>query len=227
MSSGNVILTKTYQGRTERYALEYTDAALQILDDYMTVSDAPADDVQAARGQLQDTNRYEGIGGTWELQRVGDDAQQTAWYELWESSAGYDAHTLNRTRAERIRAERLIFGRVLSDTERQGITDAMEFDDEMIQALIDAGRAEMVTVGGVHDARADLVTARQTILRAVEGHDDADLPAAAAMLDHALRALCPHDPGSWYTADHRGRSLTTCNECGVSWYEHEPDQLPF
>lgn len=101
------------------------------------------------------------------------------------------------------------------------VMDDLEFDDEMLQALINAGRAEMVTVGGVHDARADLVTARQWILRAVEGRDDADLPAAAAMLDHALQALCPHGAGSWYTADSGGRSLTTCNECGVSWYAHD------
>ena len=97
----------------------------------------------------------------------------------------------------------------------------MDGDKDTMRRLSDYARARMMPVGRVTDARADLITARQTILRAVEGHDDADLPAAAAMLDHALRALCPHDPGSWYTADHRGRSLTTCNECGVSWYEHD------
>lgn len=67
--------------------------------------------------------------------------------------------------------------------------------------------------------RADIGTARQTILRAASGHDDADLPTAAAMLDRVLRETCPHDPASWYTApDTDGRELTTCYACGVSWY---------
>jgi hypothetical protein len=65
-----------------------------------------------------------------------------------------------------------------------------------------------------------LVTARQTILRSVDGFDDADLPAAAAMLDSILRETCPHDPASWHTApDADGRILTTCYQCVVSWYE--------
>ena len=67
--------------------------------------------------------------------------------------------------------------------------------------------------------RADVVTARQTILRAVSGHEDVDLPAAAAMLDRVLDAGCPHDPASRVTApDTDGRSLTTCHACGVSWF---------
>ena len=66
---------------------------------------------------------------------------------------------------------------------------------------------------------ADVVTARQTILRAASGHDDVDLPAAAAMLDRVLEAGCPHDPAGHYTApDTDGRPLTTCHACGVSWY---------
>ena len=68
--------------------------------------------------------------------------------------------------------------------------------------------------------RADLVSARLTIQRAVDGHDDADLPDAAAMLDNVLRAMCPHDPNEWHTApDTTGRMLTTCSACNASWYE--------
>lgn len=54
--------------------------------------------------------------------------------------------------------------------------------------------------------RANIVTARQPILRAARG-DEADLPTAAAMLDAVLRASCPHDPAGWHTApDETGAS---------------------
>ena len=36
---------------------------------------------------------------------------------------------------------------------------------------------------------ADLITARLTIQRAVDGHDDADLPAAAAMIQRVIDRL--------------------------------------
>lgn len=73
--------------------------------------------------------------------------------------------------------------------------------------------------------RADIITARQTLLRAASGHDDADLPAAAAMLDMVLRESCPHDPASWHTApDADGRELTTCYACGASWYAQAAPQ---
>lgn len=66
--------------------------------------------------------------------------------------------------------------------------------------------------------RADVVTARQTILRAARG-EDADLAAAASMLDRLLQESCPHDPAGWHTTpDDDGRRLTTCYACGVSWY---------
>ena len=85
-------------------------------------------------------------------------------------------------------------------------TEALDVDDELPATLT---RAQ----------RADVVTARQTILRAASGHDDADLPAAAAMLDRVLEAGCPHDPAGHHTApDTDGRPLTTCPACGVSWY---------
>lgn len=116
----------------------------------------------------------------------------------------------------------------IDDDTLQALSDVMQPDndlvlsDEMAQALIDAYHNAMVHVPGVENARADLVTARQTVRRAAGGDDDADLPAAAAMIDKALRALCPHDPQGWYAApDRDGHMLTTCNGCGVSWYEHE------
>jgi len=47
--------------------------------------------------------------------------------------------------------------------------------------------------------RAEIVTARNTILRATSG-ERADLETAAAMLDTVLKSLCPHDPTSRHTA---------------------------
>ena len=71
--------------------------------------------------------------------------------------------------------------------------------------------------------RAEIVTARNTILRAASG-ESADLETAAAMLDTVLKSLCPHDPASRHTAlDAAGRILTTCSACGVSWFEHGDD----
>ena len=67
--------------------------------------------------------------------------------------------------------------------------------------------------------RAHLATARATILRAIDGHGDVDLPAAAAYLDRVLEGTCPHDPATWHRApDAAGRDLVTCHACGVSWY---------
>lgn len=163
------------------------------------------------------------------------------------------------------------------------------------RGIVDIGAARRDRDARLSGIRADLVTARETISRAVDGHDDVDtatalqritsalekglphassldtgalsryflalsnaarglrhthadlfdleadhdtptappdLPAAAAHLDTALRTLCTHARADWYTApDHRGRILTTCHKCGVSWYEHELQQdlndLPF
>ena len=71
--------------------------------------------------------------------------------------------------------------------------------------------------------RADLVTARDTLLGAASGTEPAGpaLTAAAAMLDGVLRALCQHEPDQWHRApDDAGRIRTTCWACDVSWYEH-------
>lgn len=66
--------------------------------------------------------------------------------------------------------------------------------------------------------RSDLVTARQTIRRAIAG-DEADLDTASGLIDATLEALCPHDPAGWFhkTAD-SGEALTTCTQCNVSWF---------
>lgn len=76
--------------------------------------------------------------------------------------------------------------------------------------------------------KADIVTARNTINRAVSGRE-ADLTTAAAMLDRVLMETCPHEPSTWHTAidpaDANGRQLVTCPACGVSWYEPER-QIP-
>jgi hypothetical protein len=70
------------------------------------------------------------------------------------------------------------------------------------------------------EQRANIVTARQTINRAVSGETDADLGAAASMLDRVLESTCPHDPDRWYQApDATGRDLVPCYACNVSWYK--------
>lgn len=67
-------------------------------------------------------------------------------------------------------------------------------------------------------ARADLVTARQTVRLAASGADYADLDAAARMLDRVLSRSCPHDPAGYIVGPEDGRQLVTCPACGVSWY---------
>lgn len=68
------------------------------------------------------------------------------------------------------------------------------------------------------DQSAALVTARQTIRRQLAG-DDADLTAAAALLDRVLRASCPHGRSSWVTSEIDGESFTTCVLCGYGWFD--------
>src|SRR5829696_7098048 len=66
---------------------------------------------------------------------------------------------------------------------------------------------------------AHIVTARQTINRALSGETDADLVAASSLLDRVLESTCPHDPARQFRArDASGRELVTCYGCGVSWY---------
>lgn len=47
----------------------------------------------------------------------------------------------------------------------------------------------------LQDVRGDLVTARETINRAIAGNE-ADLETSSGLLDQALEALCQHDPDS-------------------------------
>jgi len=80
---------------------------------------------------------------------------------------------------------------------------------------------EQDAVHGLKDARADVVTARETIRRVIAG-DDADLPAVAAMLDRALKAMCPHGSGAWMTLSPSpapGETWVTCSRCNVAWQE--------
>jgi len=66
--------------------------------------------------------------------------------------------------------------------------------------------------------RADLVTARQTALRAASGEPDADLDAAALLIDRVLARSCAHDPAGYIVGTDNGRELATCVACGISWY---------
>lgn len=70
------------------------------------------------------------------------------------------------------------------------------------------------------EQRADVVTARETIRRAMRGDQDADLNAAAAYLDQLLATTCPHEASQRFRApDPSGQVLVTCFGCNVSWYE--------
>lgn len=78
-------------------------------------------------------------------------------------------------------------------------------------------------VPGLRDARADVVTARETVRRVLAG-DDADLEAAAAMLDRALKAMCPHGPRAWVTVAPPpvpGETWVMCSRCSVAWQERD------
>jgi hypothetical protein len=77
------------------------------------------------------------------------------------------------------------------------------------------------------ETRAHLMAARDDVSRAGDGHPNLDLALAAAHIDRALEALCPHLPVTRKTGpDERGRSLTTCYACGMSWYNHERTDQP-
>lgn len=69
--------------------------------------------------------------------------------------------------------------------------------------------------------QADLVKVRETIGLAIDGQA-VDLRGAAVEIDRAIKALCPHDPTiNWDSrADEQGQIITTCERCGISWYEH-------
>lgn len=82
---------------------------------------------------------------------------------------------------------------------------------------------EQDTGRGLKGARADVATARDQLRRAIAG-DDADLSAAAAMLDRALKAMCPHGPRAWMTVSPPpapGETWVTCGRCNVVWQEHD------
>lgn len=74
------------------------------------------------------------------------------------------------------------------------------------------------------ETRAHLMAARDDVYRPGDGHPNVDLALTAAYIDHALRSLCPHLPGTWKTrTDEYGRVATTCFACGMFWYDHEND----
>lgn len=74
--------------------------------------------------------------------------------------------------------------------------------------------------------RADMVGVREALNRAAIGQaQPADFTGAIAMMDRALRSLCPHGPVTWNSrADDSGDIVTTCDRCDISW--HEYPELP-
>jgi hypothetical protein len=71
------------------------------------------------------------------------------------------------------------------------------------------------------ETRDHLMTARAHITRAVDVRGDAGLATAAALIDRALKDLCPHLQATWHIAsDDLGQPRTTCYACGMWWYDH-------
>jgi hypothetical protein len=69
--------------------------------------------------------------------------------------------------------------------------------------------------------QSDLVKVRETIGLAIDGQS-VDLRGAAVEINRAIKALCPHDPEMHWESrsDGQGQIITTCQRCGISWYEH-------
>jgi hypothetical protein len=73
----------------------------------------------------------------------------------------------------------------------------------------------------------DLVPARESLRLAGEGVSGIDFASASSMVDRVLATTCPHDVTKHHQAPDttNGRPLTTCYECGVSWYADYEEQL--
>jgi hypothetical protein len=74
------------------------------------------------------------------------------------------------------------------------------------------------------ELRADMVGVREVLNQAMIGQAlPADFTQAVALMDRALRSLCPHGRVTWNSrADENGDILTTCEHCDLSWHEY-PD----
>ena len=110
-----------------------------------------------------------------------------------------------------------IFAQQLSQIEGVGLVNIWGQQKPAIRIQVDP--VKLASLGlDLEAIRGDLATARETIRRAIAG-DDADLPAAAGLIDATLQALCPHDPaGHFQTWTDAGEELTTCTACNVSWF---------
>lgn len=74
-----------------------------------------------------------------------------------------------------------------------------------------------------NDARDAFARERNTVLhdhdRDGDGEKGRDIELAR--LDGVIKAICPHDSINWNSRSAEdGRIITTCERCGVSWYEH-------
>lgn len=72
--------------------------------------------------------------------------------------------------------------------------------------------------------RADIVTARESVRRAANGHEDVDHGAVITMLVRVLQSTCPHDPAGYLPSSLSSRRGTddrvqiispACNAAGV------------
>ncbi len=73
----------------------------------------------------------------------------------------------------------------------------------------------------IYEKRAALAQDRDTVLEDHSSDDGHIRETELIRLDGALKELCPHDSINWNSrsADD-GRIITTCERCGVSWFEH-------
>ena len=71
--------------------------------------------------------------------------------------------------------------------------------------------------------RANIVTARESVRRAMSGYEDVDFIRVIGMLDAVLASSCPHDPAQYTRTEVDGRREVevTCPSCSVAWRESE------
>jgi hypothetical protein len=71
------------------------------------------------------------------------------------------------------------------------------------------------------DKQVALARKRDAVARDRDGDTGASREIEIIRLDDEIKAMCTHDAIYWDSRSAEdGRIITTCERCGVSWYEH-------